>query len=133
MADNELTPPVFPVAADSDAKVGEDAVQEPREVDAQVESREDDAQKVGQPAERVEKVPVYEVAVTTDERVDYVIVPPEGRGDATLPIHAFVGARTVEDVFAEEAGEQEEPASEEERAKAASEGRTAPRKADDKS
>jgi hypothetical protein len=123
MAD-ELTPPVFPVAVDSDAKVGEDAVLPPREVQADVESREDDAQKVGQPAERVEKVPVYEVSVTTDERVDYVIVPPEGRGDATLPIHAFVGAKRPEDIFAESASEQEEPASDEERAEAASRGTT---------
>jgi hypothetical protein len=121
MAD-ELTPPVFPVAVESDALVGENT--EVREVQADVESREDDAQKVGQPAERVDKVPVYEVAVTTDERVDYVIVPPEGRGDATLPIHAFVNARTVEDVFAEEASSQEEPASDEERADAASRGTT---------
>lgn len=108
MAD-ELKPPVFPVAVESDAKVGDEAAEIPtREVDAQVNADAVAPQKVGKPADPVEEVPVYEVAVTTDERVDYVIIPPEGRGDATLPIHAFVGAKTVEDIFAAEASENED-------------------------
>jgi hypothetical protein len=89
--------PVFPVAADKDALIGENT--EVREVQADVNDQPVAAQKMGEPADRVTEVPVYEVFVTTDERVDYVIVPPEGRGDATLPIHAYVNAETVEDVF----------------------------------
>ena len=122
MADDKLTPPVFPVAVDEDALVGEN--NETHEVEADVNSEAVAPQKVGSPAVPVETVPVYEVAVKTDERVDYVIVPPEGRGDATLPIHAFVNAKTPEEIFAADASEQEEPASDEERADAASRGTT---------
>lgn len=50
------------------------------------------------------KVDVDEVSVATDTRVDYVIVPPEGRGDASTPIAtAYKDSERVEDVFAREA------------------------------
>jgi hypothetical protein len=133
MAD-EIKPPVFPVAGDLErTKVGDEVPTETREVDAQVNNEPVAAQKQGGPVERVEEVPVYEVAVTTDERVDYVIVPPEGRGDATLPIHAFVGAKTVEEIFAAEAADnQDDKLSDEDRLAANKTGQT-PRPSDDKS
>lgn len=111
MADETPTAPVFPVSASPDAMVGENT--DVRKVDAQVEDRTDDALLSDKPPEPVTEVPVYEVSVVTDERVRYVIVPPEGRGDATLPIHQFVGAKTVEEVFAEEAAKADDSGDEE--------------------
>lgn len=112
----------FPVSASPDALVGENSPT--KEVEIAVEDRVDDALLSDKPPEPVTEVPVYEVVVNTDERVRYVIVPPEGRGDATLPIHALVGAKTVEEVFDAAASKQDEPASDEERADAASKGTT---------
>jgi len=97
--------PEVPVAASADTVY---ETPEVREVQSDVNDAPVAAQKVGEKPERVTEVPVYEVAVTTDERVDYVIIPPEGRGDATLPIHAFVGAKTPEQVFAEDASENKD-------------------------
>lgn len=97
--------PEIPVAASPDTVF---ETPDTREVQAESNDEPVAAQKSETTPERVTEVPVYEVSVTTDERVDYVIVPPEGRGDATLPIHAFVGAKTVEEVFAEEAAENQD-------------------------
>lgn len=65
--------------------------------------------QVAQPRESdPAKVSVDEVSVATDERVDYVIVPPEGRGDASTPIAtAHRDAERVEDVFKREAAESD--------------------------
>lgn len=108
-ADEVREAPLFPVSASPDALIGENTPV--RDVTADVEDEPVEAQKMGEPAPRVTEVPVYEVVVQTDERVDYVIVPPEGRGSALLPIHAFIDAKTPDQVFAEAAEAAEAAAS----------------------
>lgn len=101
---------------------------EPREPQATVVNEEVPAQ-VTQPREpEVDTVQVHETSVTLDTVItdtsdpNAVIVPPEGRGDASLPIHAAVG-KTVEQVFAESASEESSP-SDDDRAEAAASGTT---------
>ncbi len=98
----ETGSPLFPVAAAEDTVY---ETPEPRDFEVEVNDEPVAPQKVGGPIVPVEEVPVYEVYVETDKHVDYVIVPPEGRGDATLPIHAYANGRKPEDVFAEESSD----------------------------
>lgn len=129
MAD-ELTPKLPTVVSQEGALVGDENLPDAREPDVAVEQRQDKAQVVAKPEPASPVVEVYEVAVTTDTVITdpsdplAVQVPDAGRGSLLLPIHQFVGARTVEEIFAEEAGSEEEPASDEERADAASKGTT---------
>lgn len=97
--------PEIPVAASPDTVF---ETPEVHELETEVNDEPVAAQKAETTPERVTEVPVYEVFVKTDERVDYVIVPPEGRGSALLPIHAFIDAETVEEVFAREASENQD-------------------------
>lgn len=126
MADDNKTPDLPPVAGQENMLVGENTEVHDFEIDV----NKDEAQVPTAPKPTpVTTVPVYEVFVKTDEVITdpndprAVIVPPEGRGDALLPIHAHVGARRVEDIFAESAG-SESKVSDEERAEAAASGTT---------
>jgi hypothetical protein len=102
----ETGAPQFPPSVDEENTVFETPEVEDLEVDVNDEPVA--AQKMGQPPTRPEEYPVYEVSVQTDKHVDYVIVPPEGRGDATLPIHHYANAKRPEEVFAAEASENED-------------------------
>lgn len=95
--------PVPAISGPKDVRVGDDELPEVREVQAEVLKDEVDAQVVQERVPDTDKVQVHEVSVTTDERVNYVIVPDAGRGDLTLPLHRFADAEKVEDVFAREA------------------------------
>lgn len=118
MADTP-TPKLPGVAAQEGALVGDENLPEPREVESVVEQRQDDAQVVAKAGPPVDKVEVFEVVVTTDEVITdpssplAVQIPDAGRGSLNLPIHAFVGARTVEDIFAEDASANEDDSSDE--------------------
>lgn len=118
MADTP-TPKLPGVATQEGALVGDENLPEPREVESVVEQRQDDAQVVAKAGPPVDKVEVFEVVVTTDEVITdpssplAVQIPDAGRGSLNLPIHAFVGARTVEDIFSEDASENEDDSSDE--------------------
>lgn len=117
MADTP-TPKLPGVASQKGALVGDENLPEAREPEAVVEQRQDKAQVVAEPDKPVDKVEVFEVTVTTDEVITdpssplAVQVPDAGRGSLLLPIHAFVGAKRVEDVFAESADSDDEDDSE---------------------
>src|SRR5687767_14492078 len=126
MADTpDTTVPDLEVVA-QEAKTTE--TPEAREPQADVVNETVEAQ-VAQPreADRSE-VPVHETSVTLDTVITdtsdprAVIVPPEGRGDGSLPIHRAVNP-TVEQVFAESASEESTP-SDEDREKARETGTT---------
>lgn len=58
-----------------------------------------------------------------------VVIPPEGLGSIDLPIAAHLGAKRVEDVFAEDDAPE---ISDEDRSKAAADGKTARQVAEDR-
>jgi len=123
--------PVLPtVVSQEGALVGDENLPGPEDQNVEVEQRQDDAQVPGTPQKPVDKVEVFEVVVETDKPILdpssplAVQVPDAGRGSLLLPIHQHINSRRVDDIFAEEAGEHEEPTSDEDRAQAAAEGTT---------
>lgn len=116
MADKQTTPEQPQVAAPKNALIGDDAI-EVREPTVEVVKEQRPAQVKGPDAEVVDKVNVHEVVVAMDTVVtdpsspEAVQIPDAGRGSLDLPIHALDGPR-VEDVFAKEASEADEPADE---------------------
>lgn len=107
-ASNEDPTPVAPaVTSQKGALVGDENLPGPRDVDVEVEQREDKAQVVAEPEKAPDKVQVFEVAVTTDTVITdpsdplAVQVPDAGRGSLLLPIHDFIGAKTVEERFSD--------------------------------
>lgn len=140
MADETPTPKLPRVQSQEGALIGDENLPGPREPDVEVEQRQDRAQVVATPESAPDTVEVFEVAVTTDTVITdpsdplAVQVPDAGRGSLLLPIHQFVGARTVEEVFAEEAGENRDAdLSNEDRAAANAQGQTPSLPARDKS
>lgn len=114
MADENTTPVLPTVTSQKGATIGDENLPEPREADVAVEQRQDKAQVVAKPEPAPSKVEVYEVAVTTDTVITdpsdplAVQIPDAGRGSLLLPIHQFVGAEHVEDVFARDGQAPEE-------------------------
>jgi hypothetical protein len=78
-----------------------------KDVEVEVAKDQVDAMVVQPREPDADKVNVHEVSVALDERVDYVIVPPEGRGSLDLPIHAL-DAERPEEFFAREASKSDD-------------------------
>lgn len=113
--DADLTPAAPRVTTVEGALVGDENQPEPREVQVDVVKQDVAAQVMNDRIVPVDTVPVFEVSVTTDEVITDpnsplgVQIPDAGRtpGNGLLPIHGFVGAKTVEQVFAEAADESD--------------------------
>jgi hypothetical protein len=127
---NEQVPALPPVAAPENAAIGDENI--PAADGFQNIEVNDEAAVVPRtgPDYKVHgEVPVFEVHVQTDRVITdpndplAVQVPDAGRGDARLPIHAHVNARTVEEIFSEQASESAD-VSAEDRAKASADGVT---------
>lgn len=131
MADEKNKGPALPtVAAPVNATIGDENLPEPRDAVVEVNDEPDHVNRTQPEVAKPEVVPVYEVSVTVDEVVEAgsplgVQVPDAGRtpGGGLLPIHGLVGARRVEEIFAE-AGE-ETTVSDEARAQSNASGSTA--------
>jgi hypothetical protein len=127
MADENTTPALPPVAGQENAQIGDENTAPVHDFEVAV-NQDEAAVPASPPREPAKTVPVYEVFVKTDEVITdpndprAVQVPDAGRGDALLPIHAHVGARKVEDIFAEAGGESK--VSDEDRAASAASGTT---------
>lgn len=118
-----------PVTSQKGAKVGDDNMPDPREATVDVNTDAQDAQVVAKRDADPSKVYVHETSIQLDEVITdpssplAVLVPDAGRGSLTLPIHGLDAPRP-DDVFAKEAKSESTP-SDEDRQKAASEGRMA--------
>lgn len=105
-----IATPELPAVTAQEAKVVDNEGAEPFVVEPEVNVEQVDAMVV-QPREGdSDTVNVHEVSVATDRVITdpssplAVQIPPEGRGDGTLPIHAL-GNGTVEDYFKKNASE----------------------------
>lgn len=113
VSEADVTPAAPEVVAQDSKTVGDEALPEAREPQADVRKDEVAAQ-VAQPRESdPATVAVHEVVVTTDEVIKdpsdplAVQVPDAGRGSLDLPIHKLSGER-VEDVFSREASKADD-------------------------
>lgn len=105
---DEIKVPVPPVAAASNAKIGDENQDDPRKVEAEIVSEDQALPVVDRDIVPVETTPVHETYVQMDV-VDVeagVAIPDAGRGFLDLPIHALVNGTPEERIAAGENDEE---------------------------